>query len=180
MKFKYTLEDDDLKEYYHYALKGDKQVRNFHIRLLLAGLAGGAAMVLFNKLNTTWILISVALIALWIGIVELVIFPVYLKKITESYLQKTKGGLKEMTVEVTETQTTVDGKKKFLIDCAVMPTLVVLVFKDGSNVIIPNRVLDNDINVLNQLTDTVEKQMYHQAEEYAKKQEAGLKKAKGE
>ncbi|MBR0385071.1 MAG: hypothetical protein IJI05_00820 [Erysipelotrichaceae bacterium] len=58
-----------------------------------------------------------------------------------------------------------------IIDCAVFPTLVVLILSDKTNVIIPNRVLDNDINVLNELVSTVEKQMMYRAEQEMKKKE---------
>ena len=175
MIFKYTLEEDDLKEYYQEALKKDRQVISFKWKLRISGIIGGAAMMFFNKLNSTWIWISLGIVVIWLAIVQFILYPGYIRRISRTYLEKNSGEMKEMTVEVNQQETRVDGSKKLVVDCAVFPTLVVLVLKGGNNIIIPNRVLDNDINNLNQLVDNVEKQMVYQAELAMKKE----KKASG-
>jgi len=50
MKFTYTLEEDDLKEYFQEALKNDKQIRSFKWKLRIAGLIGGVVFVWGNGL----------------------------------------------------------------------------------------------------------------------------------
>lgn len=171
MKFTYTLEEDDLKEYYQEALKNDKQIRGFRWKLRIAGLVGGAAVLFFNKLDSKWLAVTLGLMVLWELIVDLILFPGYIKRVSKPMLEAARGTMQEMTLEVTDKFTSVDGRKKMIIDCAVFPTLVVLILSDKTNVIIPNRVLDNDVNVLNELVDTVEKQMMYKAQQEMKKKE---------
>ncbi|MBR0385072.1 MAG: hypothetical protein IJI05_00825 [Erysipelotrichaceae bacterium] len=102
MKFTYTLEEDDLKEYFQEALKHDKQIRSFKWKLRIAGLIGGAVFILFNTLNTKWLLIAAALVVFWELVVQLFLFPGYIKRISAPMMESARGTMKEMTVEVTD------------------------------------------------------------------------------
>ncbi len=164
MRLIYKLNDEDLKEYFASALKNDPDVVKHHWRLRLLIPTSIVIVLIFTRPELKWTLTLVALAVIWLLGVELYIYPIYVKKITEHYMAPARMKIEKLTVDVTEEYTAVNKQRVKLIDYAVFPTVFVMLFEGGANVIIPNRALDNDINKLNELIALVDKQLFEKKE----------------
>ncbi len=143
MDFKYTLKQEELKDYYATSLLYDAEVNKFHWKLRLFVPAG---ILLFLALAAKTIMIwaiGLALIILWIIIADKVLFAKYKKVLIDKYTDPTRLKLTEMHVVLSDKGLYLNGDKQEIYDYALYENLVVVILQNKANILIPLRLFDS-------------------------------------
>ena len=140
---KYTLKQEELKDYYETSLLYDTEINKFHWRLRLFVPVGILLfLVLAAKTILVWS-IGVALIILWIIIADKVLFTKYKKVLIEKYTDPTKLKLSEMHVVLSEQGMFVNGAKQEIYDYALYTNMIVVIFQNQTNILVPLRIFES-------------------------------------
>lgn len=140
---KYTLKQEELKEYYETSLLYDAEVNKFHWRLRLFVPVGILLfLVLAAKTILVWS-IGIALIILWIIIADKVLFKKYKKVLIEKYTDPTKLKLSEMHVVISDKGMFVNGVEQKIYDYALYTNMIVIIFQNQTNILVPLRIFES-------------------------------------
>lgn len=143
MDFKYTLKQEELKDYYATSLLYDAEVNKFHWKLRLFVPAGILLfLALAAKTITIWG-VGLALIILWIIIADKVLFAKYKKVLIDKYTDPTRLKLTEMHVVLSDKGLYLNGDKQEIYDYALYENLVVVILQNKANILIPLRLFDS-------------------------------------
>ena len=141
---KYTLKQDELREYYETALMNDAEINKFHWKLRLFVPAG---ILLFLALAANTIVIwgiGIVLIVLWIIIADTVLFKKYKKVLIGKYTDPGKLKLSEMHVVLSDKNIFVNGTEQKVYDYALFEHMIVIIFQNKTNILVPERVFNNE------------------------------------
>ena len=141
---KYTLKQDELREYYETALMNDAEINKFHWKLRLFVPVG---ILLFLALAANTVLIwgiGIALIVLWIIIADTVLFKKYKKVLIGKYTDPDKLKLSEMHVVLSGKNIFVNGIEQKVYDYALFEHMIVIIFQNKTNILVPERVFNNE------------------------------------
>ena len=140
---KYTLKQDELREYYETALMNDAEINKFHWKLRLFVPAG---ILLFLALAANTIVIwgiGIVLIVLWIIIADTVLFKKYKKVLIGKYTDPGKLKLSEMHVVLSDKNIFVNDTEQKVYDYALFEHMIVIIFQNKTNILVPERVFNN-------------------------------------
>ena len=136
---KYTLKQDELREYYETALMNDAEINKFHWKLRLF-VPAGILLFLALAANT----IGIVLIVLWIIIADTVLFKKYKKVLIGKYTDPGKLKLSEMHVVLSDKNIFVNDTEQKVYDYALFEHMIVIIFQNKTNILVPERVFKSE------------------------------------
>ena len=137
--FTYRLTEDDAVEYYQMIGANAKETRIARIFALIWGPAFLTALLMIFKLNGSvpWIIATVFLSILWALFLAPRLFNDVTATAARRKVKKDRFEFKDIHLKLSDDVLTVNGEKKKPQTFVAYYDLMVVAFKDGSNLIIP-------------------------------------------
>lgn len=148
IKLSYTLNEEEMIKYYQMILNSSNEAKTPKLIAFIWGPTLFAALVLLTKLlncyNVIYAYIAIALSLIWV----IFIYPLAYERVTKKVIQKKYSfdTNKSKNIDVIEDNGnfTVNNNNKILNNYLGYKDLIILNFKDESNLIVPQRVFESE------------------------------------
>ena len=145
MTYRYTLEMDEAIRYYEMVARASKDVKITQIMTLIWGPALAILiLIIFNAYSEQlYIVIAVAFSLVWIIGIFPFLFRRVVYNIAKRNLKTNKSLFKEVKIDI-DNSIKVDNEVKEVADFYVYFDLLIISFKDKTNLIMPERIFEGD------------------------------------